>query len=430
MEDNVSVEEGGDFQQSMEEYEDQEIHNNDELGVSDAELAKLFRRIKFEVTAMPSNPPGFATASRPGSPVLDSAINSAQAGDMTVIPSNPPSLAAESRPGSPVLDSAINSAQAGDMTAMPSNPPSLAALSHPGSSVLNFEIDGAQVTGGMEAEPGGFPTTLLDDLDMPDVRQQPRALNGSRDFVGGLDNIYIKKIYPSGHGYPCPNPCPQGPPVRIGDVGELTSNGFITITNLFDCQIPALQSQLASVGPPKFCHVLKYLSEGESITGGVSVLKVTYLPGTSTIREIQYRCDEPQGAILAVTSPAELHTLNDENIRHLRLWLCDHGLELVQSLNLGRTENPLYVVTAKVTSSSWAIATYAEPMPESDNVLVLTHTPGKIPPYYWSEPGTAQTRSMSSSAVNEQGQRASDQCLFLRGYMITPESKDASGEPH
>ncbi|KAH6867200.1 hypothetical protein BKA70DRAFT_1453574 [Coprinopsis sp. MPI-PUGE-AT-0042] len=315
---------------------------------------------------------------------------------------------------------------------MPSNPPTptpdLAAASRPGSPNLDSATDSAQAAEGIKIEPQDSFVQLetsWEDLDN-DATHQPRAFNRS-PLAGDLDSIYIKEIYPRGYGDPCPNPCPQGPPVRIGDVGELTSNGFIAIANLFDCQIPALRSQLASLGPPDVLHEPHYLSEGQSITSGVSV-EIRYFPGTKTIQDMRYRCHAPQGAILALTSPAQLHTLTGSENRRLWLWLCDHEMEFLQHVDPGRTD-PLYVVTGKVTSSSWAIATYTEAMPESDNDLVLTHTPGKMPPYYWSKPGTAQTRSKSSSAVNKQGQRASDQCLFLQGYLIPLNSKDASGEP-
>ncbi|KAH6913523.1 hypothetical protein BKA70DRAFT_1558832 [Coprinopsis sp. MPI-PUGE-AT-0042] len=312
-------------------------------------------------------------------------------------------------------------------TIMPSDP-SLPANSRPDPNVLGSESDGTLAADAIPSQAeavstefGNLEITLLDDLDMS-ARHQPRAWYRSPDLPGGLslDGIYIKKIYPSGHGYPCPNPCPLGPPVRIGDIGELTSTGFTTLANLFDCQLPVLQSQLASLALSDVWQEPEYFSEGESITGGVSVQNINHLSGSRVIQDITYRCHAPQGAVLAVTSPAQLHTLAGDKTHRLRLWLCKHGMELLQFVDPGRTD-PLYVVTGKVTSSSWASATYSEPLPEPDSSLVLTRFLHDLPPYQWTKPGTARSRSKSSSTViNPQGERASDQCLFLRGFLLTP----------
>ncbi|KAH6913521.1 hypothetical protein BKA70DRAFT_1525895 [Coprinopsis sp. MPI-PUGE-AT-0042] len=313
-------------------------------------------------------------------------------------------------------------------TIMPSNPPAVPS-SCPDPNVSSSENNNTRATEGIPSRADGVVTTefgnveitLLDDLDMS-TRHQPRGWYRSPDLPGGLsmDGIYIKKIYPSGHGYPCPNPCPMGPPVRIGDVGELTSTGFTTLLNLVDCQIPALQSQLASLALSDVWHDPNYFSEGQSITGGVSVHSITHMPGSSVIQDITYRCHAPQGAALAVTSTGQLNTLTGDKTHRLRLWLCEHGMELLQLLEPGRID-PLYIMTGKVTSSSWANATYSEPLPEPDNSLVLTHFPLNLPPYQWTKPGTSRNWSRSSSTViNPQGERASDQCLFLRGFLLTP----------
>jgi hypothetical protein len=82
-------------------------------------------------------------------------------------------------------------------------------------------------------------------------------------------DVYVRNIYPSGHGYPCPNP--MGPPIRIGDIGILTSIGFVALTNLYDCQSTSLQAPLSSLPSlSKEWQDPMYFSEGESITGGVS----------------------------------------------------------------------------------------------------------------------------------------------------------------
>ncbi|KAH6903513.1 hypothetical protein BKA70DRAFT_599158 [Coprinopsis sp. MPI-PUGE-AT-0042] len=297
------------------------------------------------------------------------------------------------------------------------------------ATVLGFDIDNAHASESIETESGDFEIMLLDDLDM-DRNHQPGACYRFSDLSNGasLDGIYIKKIYPNGHGYPCPNPCPAGRPVRIGDIGTLTSTGFIAIANLTDCQLPSLQSELASLALSDPLHDPNYFLEGHSITGGVSVENIEW-PLLQIIRSIEYHCHAPQGAILAVTSPAQLHTLPPDRNDRLRAWLCKHGMDLVQFLDPGRTDS-LYIVTGKVTSSSWATATYSEPMTSPDDVLVLARSFYGLPPYYWRKPRTARHWSKSSSAINPGGERASDQCLFLRGFLLTPSSKCPSREAH
>ncbi|KAH6884337.1 hypothetical protein BKA70DRAFT_1339685 [Coprinopsis sp. MPI-PUGE-AT-0042] len=317
-------------------------------------------------------------------------------------------------------------------TMTPPNPltttPDLASAYRPDPTVLDSESVHVQVTDtissqaaeNMEEESGDFEITLLEDLDMSE-KHQPKAWYRSPDLPNGLsfDGIYIRKIYPNGHGYPCPNPCPEGPPVRIGDVGELTSTGLTVLTNLADCGLPSLQSELPYLALSDPWHEADYFSEGQSITGGVSVDKVTWLPQSETIKDIKYRCHAPQGAVLAMGSPAQLHTLTRDKNRRLRDWLCKHGMDLVQLLDPGRID-PLYVVTGKVTSSSWATATYSEPMTAPDDALVLTRFFRGLPPYRWTEPGNSRNWSKSSSTMNPEGERASDQCLFLRGFLVTP----------
>ncbi|KAH6913518.1 hypothetical protein BKA70DRAFT_1421785 [Coprinopsis sp. MPI-PUGE-AT-0042] len=320
----------------------------------------------------------------------------------------------------------------------PTVPPNVPTSSYPDLNVSSSENNGTWTTEGIPSQAAEAVTTtfgtieiaLLDDLDMS-AGHQPRAWYRSPDLPDGLslDGIYIRKIYPSGHGYPCPNPSPLGPPVRIGDVGELTSTGFTTLANLVDCQLPALQSHLASLALSDVCHEPDYFPEGQSITGGISVEEISHLPGSSIIKDITYQCLTPQGAVLAVTSPAQLHALAGDKTHRLRLWLCEHGIELLRFLDPDRTE-PLYVVTGKVTSSSWATATYSEPLPEANNSLVLAHFLGNVPPYQWIKSGTARNRSKSSATViNTQGERASDQCLFLRGFLLTLAPEYSSRQP-
>lgn len=116
--------------------------------------------------------------------------------------------------------------------------------------------------------------------------------------------------------------------------------------------------------------------------------------------------------MLAVTSPAHLHTLPQGKKDLLRSWLLEHGTELMQFLFPGRSD-PLYIVTGQILSSSWATATYSQLMLPPDDLLVLTHFGQAKPPYQWSKAGNTRNRSKGSPTTSN------DQCLFLQGFLIT-----------
>ncbi|KAH6903485.1 hypothetical protein BKA70DRAFT_598686 [Coprinopsis sp. MPI-PUGE-AT-0042] len=275
--------------------------------------------------------------------------------------------------------------------------------------------------------PDDFDIISLEDLDISGEHRTklfpPKSMNLPK--ASNVHETYLRNIYPSGHGYPCANPWPMGPPIRIGDVGIHTSSGFAVLINLYDCQSTSLQNQLSSLpSPPDVWQNPEYLSEGESVVGGISDCETSHVPESSTIREIRYRCQKSEGAILAVTSPAELLSLKDHT--PLRDWLCKHGMDLFQSLRPGRSD-PLYVVTGTVMSSSWATATYAEPMDAPYNLLVLAHLtfhgPYSQSSYRWTRTGKAQARSRTSATLDSAGESARDQCLFLRGFLLTPSTQ-------
>ncbi|KAH6903497.1 hypothetical protein BKA70DRAFT_1301159 [Coprinopsis sp. MPI-PUGE-AT-0042] len=291
--------------------------------------------------------------------------------------------------------------------------------------------EGSPKSQDVEMASSDFEVVSLEDLDIgAKQRGTPspsKALHLPK--ISNVHEIYVRNIYPSGHGYPCPNPWPIGPPTRIGDVGTLTSLGFDALMNLSDYQPTSLQSNLSSL--PPFSDVLQipeYLSEGESAFGGVSNCEISCVPESpSNIHQIKYQCQDSEGAILAVTSPAQLLSLRDH--APLRDWLCEHGMALLQSLRPGRAD-PLYVVTGTIASSSWAIATYAEPMNAPYDSLILTRRMLKDSSpqssYLWTHTGRAQARSRTSTTIDSTGEKAKDQCLFLRGFLLTPSTKHTS----
>jgi hypothetical protein len=99
-------------------------------------------------------------------------------------------------------------------------------------------------------------------------------------------------------------------------------------------------------------------------------------------------------------------------------------MDLLQHVNDG-TE-PLYIVTGTVMSSSWAMASYTEPMNPAFNLAVLSrcvpNNPNS-PSYRWTRTGKSQARTKITRTIDSTGERVKDQCLFLRGFLLTPSTQ-------
>jgi hypothetical protein len=119
-----------------------------------------------------------------------------------------------------------------------------------------------------------------------------------------------------------------------------------------------------------------------------------------------------------VTSPAELHEVQPH--APLREYLCENAARLLNFLveHHGLPHgSSIYVVTGTVLSATWATATHATAMDPVFNTLTLKRFPGSEDnesSYRWTHRGNAQTRTQGSRVG-----RSKDQCIFLRGFMIT-----------
>jgi hypothetical protein len=146
----------------------------------------------------------------------------------------------------------------------------------------------------------------------------------------------------------------------------------------------------------------------------------------SVTRGFEFHCRESQGAALALTSSGDLETLTSSSKKQLRQYLCVHGTHLMTQLRRKdhlQCGQSLYVVTGTIKSDSWAIAVHTSPMQEPDNRIVLTRRDGPpFPTHEWTSIGRADARC-GTAKVNEDGTRRKDQCLFLRGFLLTPSSE-------
>jgi hypothetical protein len=127
---------------------------------------------------------------------------------------------------------------------------------------------------------------------------------------------------------------------------------------------------------------------------------------------------ESQGAVLALTSPADLVVL--QNRIELRDFIIDNAASIFHyATSIRKLDNhgeSLYIVTGCIKSDSWALAAYNGLIDPRNDVLRLVRkgSPNPKPAYGWTTKGTAEARSGSSQSSGDH----KDQCLFLQGFKM------------
>ncbi|KAH6867533.1 hypothetical protein BKA70DRAFT_402199 [Coprinopsis sp. MPI-PUGE-AT-0042] len=265
---------------------------------------------------------------------------------------------------------------------------------------------------------GGSNITPFDSSPLSLVRQ----------CVSAEEEVYERSLLPKGQGFPVFNPPPLDKTVRVGDFGILGRDGFESFGNLFD---PNDQQEFSISSPPQ-CDARRHprrLREGQVVASGIEDARISIDNDQRTTNQFEFRFRETQGAALALTSNGELESLTPKSRNQLREYLCNHGTQLIRTLTrkhhleLGQS---LYVVTGTINSDSWAIAVHTSPMQEPYDQMVLTRRGGNsgfdIPTdeFTWTCRGKADARCGASSSIDEEGGRVKDQCLFLRGFLLTP----------
>ncbi|KAJ7681946.1 hypothetical protein DFH06DRAFT_284548 [Mycena polygramma] len=188
---------------------------------------------------------------------------------------------------------------------------------------------------------------------------------------------YCRQLLPQKRGYPLYIPDPQTPPaeyrehgIQIGDVGSVTSNGeFDFYFNIF---LPAEHPINANRTPENFSPMQRY--------GVEDIFHRNYGPGhylsTSTVRKMDldppagefpgghfvFRCDGPQGAVLALPDGAHVQELR--NVENMRMYAAKHADSWYAYINgprgrgRGLTNGDLYLVTGCEKTRSWGMASY------------------------------------------------------------------------
>ncbi|TFK23324.1 hypothetical protein FA15DRAFT_469069 [Coprinopsis marcescibilis] len=252
----------------------------------------------------------------------------------------------------------------------------------------------------------------------------------TRDSSARLHSeVYRNFMYSAGQGYPCFNPR-FGCPINIGDVGTIDGDGFRAIFNLkHDGSEP--QPFPSTQALFDIMREDEILSEGDTFTPEVEDTIVNYTSDHSFINNFEFHCRSASGAILAITSSADLESICDNNC--MRDYLCENAEAIfkhaksIRGLDHGES---LYIVTGCIKTDSWALASHTSPMKGPNNVLVLKNRRfGSSRSFYaWVRKGNAQTRSgTTGNNFTNAGPRRKEHCLFLRGFLLTPTGEDKAG---
>ncbi|KAJ3550508.1 hypothetical protein NMY22_g429 [Coprinellus aureogranulatus] len=246
--------------------------------------------------------------------------------------------------------------------------------------------------------------------------------------------VYVRSLLESGNGLPCWDPRPHGQNgsaagIAPGDVGIYTADrGFEKLYNLWDDEIgiQALAESLEGEAyrPPKRTIIQRQsgLHEGEVITRGVNTSLLQSSSGSASTGFEFSSEQSTAGAILALTSSADLEAVEDLTVLHLRECIIQHAGVLYLYANrvrrLRAEDSSLYVVTGCVKSDAWALGAFRRPF---DDALKLVRSPtrgdsqqGVIPAYKWNKPGSIWADLFTGQSL--EGKK--DQALFLRGFKI------------
>ncbi|KAJ3527699.1 hypothetical protein NMY22_g9684 [Coprinellus aureogranulatus] len=250
--------------------------------------------------------------------------------------------------------------------------------------------------------------------------------------------VYVRGLLHSGYGLPCWEPAPHDSDsertgVMPGDVGTYTVNGsFRKLFNLQDDEKAIRELATVCSRGSYFAmrqHIRResIIEEGETIVNGVSSDSPPR-HGASSSDEVtvahEFHCHSHPGAVLAVTSSAELVACSDT--QSMRNYIVQHAEAIYRHANsirqIGDSES-LYIISASIKTDTWAIAAYRHPMPPQHNILQLVRKPmptsdcrSQLPVYQWTKQGYSTRARLSRGLGVDQGSK--NQSLFLQGFKM------------
>ncbi|KAF6751708.1 hypothetical protein DFP72DRAFT_1135563, partial [Ephemerocybe angulata] len=265
------------------------------------------------------------------------------------------------------------------------------------------------------------------DIDLSSLEDYGTSLAGLQGLT--TPEIYVRSLLNSGKGLACWEPGPQ-PSVNKqgivpGDVGTYSAeDGFKKTFNLWSDDL-SMRASACGFGAddyqsPEMNIVLRprRLREGDTVVNGASSKTHIFVSdsGQRQISAFEFHCQAQEGAILAITSAADLEEVKDHAA--LREYIIEHAETIYKYANsvrrLGQEES-LYIVTGCIKSDAWAAAAYSGYMIPPHDVLCLVQFGSSSPPSYaWTERGSSEARCDESG---EPGLK--NQSLFLRGFKLS-----------
>ncbi|KAJ7612344.1 hypothetical protein DFH06DRAFT_152306 [Mycena polygramma] len=249
---------------------------------------------------------------------------------------------------------------------------------------------------------------------------------------------YCSQMLHQKRGFPLYIPNPQSLPaeyqehgIAIGDVGSVTADGeFDFYFNIF---LPAEHPINAGNTPEDFSPMHSFTAK--------DIFRRNYGPGhylsTPTVRKVDldpaagefpgghfaFRCDGPQGAILALPDGAHLQELR--NVENMRTYAAKHAKSWYTYIKGTRgrrlTNGDLYLVTGCEKTRSWGMASYHTVHEQFQLFFKPTTTMigATYNPYRWGGiPGQAnpsRSKGYDPPLANDPG----NQTIFIHGYSIS-----------
>ncbi|KAF6753563.1 hypothetical protein DFP72DRAFT_902052 [Ephemerocybe angulata] len=245
--------------------------------------------------------------------------------------------------------------------------------------------------------------------------------------------MYVYKMLSSKEGLACWETASHGRfagerGVLLGDVGTYSpEGGFKKAFNLWDdvVSIRATESAFRAVSysPPEKRATTHEgaLRRGDTVAEGASA---TTVPGRyRDIERFEFNCKgQPNGAVLALTSPADREMLDD--CEELRNHIIDNAELFYRHTDIQRTigaKQPLYIITGSLKSESCGLAVFTSPMQSGKDTIKLEYSsrlavPGgckPVLPFGWTVKWTAEARTPSGKQSG-----VKDLSLFLQGFKL------------
>ncbi|KAJ3513310.1 hypothetical protein NMY22_g15077 [Coprinellus aureogranulatus] len=254
---------------------------------------------------------------------------------------------------------------------------------------------------------------------------------GRRVDDKALHKIYFQQMLQKGYGLPCWNPdLTRSDEFRVvnegkrsdvvpGDVGILAIDGrFHKLFNIWEksSAIGSGHTDTSDYPLPPQTQTTESFDGGEVMTSsGIHYDTVTYDEDRA---DYLFHFDDQAGAILAISSPAQLVTLDDTEA--LENYVANHAEAIFHRagrlLRMG-TEISLIIVTGSIRTSAWAIAALEQRggRRPANNTLSLMRYPlsSKGVCYEWINVDEA----FASSGLSE-GEGPGGQTVFIQGFQM------------